>query len=597
MRVFSFALAVALLPLTLPLNAVAAEKSASGIETSHISEEFVAAWIAHPRQFLKSKVIQQSIAEWDKVEKKETSAKLFAKAQQELGVDPRKVEQIVMLMDRSLVLSMPAMMGIRSSGPGGPGGGPAAGGRPPTPIFSFIVRFSEPVDQKAVTRAAIRMLREAEMGVSKPRREKKAATDDATKPRDPLAETTTRKFAGKTYRVLDSMGLCFVNDKTLLVSHESLLKQMIAAKDVKSPLLKRLATLPKQQDAIFAAEMKPFATVFAAFPREFLPVDVQKLFDYVSKTRTLAFTAGLSGETVGFGMAEMPDKASATGFAKLLNDKFLPLITKAWASERENLRNMKKPIPRFAVKLYDQLLDGTAVVAKGESVVLSIRRPKELENFPKLARPVIKAQREAEERSARKNALKQIGLAMHNYHDVHKTFPGHGSSGDGAKKGLSWRVHILPYVGQHKLYKEFKLDEAWDSKHNKKLIAKMPEVFKTQGVKEKEKGKTSIHVFIGKGTPFGRKTGGPRIADILDGTSNTILAVEAGPDKADVWTKPGGLPFDPKGDPIKALGKLEAGGFHGLLMDGSVRFISQHIGKTTLKRLIQHADRMPVGGF
>ena len=102
---------------------------------------------------------------------------------------------------------------------------------------------------------------------------------------------------------------------------------------------------------------------------------------------------------------------------------------------------------------------------------------------------------------------------------------------------------------------------------------------------------------FGKGTPFGAKSGGPRFRDILDGTSNTILAVEAGPDKADIWTKPGGIPFDPKKSPIKALGKIQEGGFLTLFMDGRVRFISRSIAEGVLKLLIQHQDGMAPGEF
>ena len=45
------------------------------------------------------------------------------------------------------------------------------------------------------------------------------------------------------------------------------------------------------------------------------------------------------------------------------------------------------------------------------------------------------------------------------------------------KKLLSWRVQILPYIEQDNLYKQFKLDEPWDSEHNKKLIRQMPRIY------------------------------------------------------------------------------------------------------------------------
>src|SRR5262249_39906828 len=59
------------------------------------------------------------------------------------------------------------------------------------------------------------------------------------------------------------------------------------------------------------------------------------------------------------------------------------------------------------------------------------------------------------------NNLKQLALAMHFYHDVHKRLPGPAIVDRNGKPLLSSRVAILPYVEQNALYKEFKLDEPW----------------------------------------------------------------------------------------------------------------------------------------
>ena len=45
------------------------------------------------------------------------------------------------------------------------------------------------------------------------------------------------------------------------------------------------------------------------------------------------------------------------------------------------------------------------------------------------------------------------------------------------EKLLSWRVHLLPFLGQNQLYQQFKLEEPWDSAHNRQLIEQMPEIF------------------------------------------------------------------------------------------------------------------------
>ena len=76
------------------------------------------------------------------------------------------------------------------------------------------------------------------------------------------------------------------------------------------------------------------------------------------------------------------------------------------------------------------------------------------------------------------NNLKQIGLAMHNYHAMHKTFPPAYTVDKAGKPLLSWRVLILPYLEQDALYKEFHLDEPWDSEHNRALIDRMPATYR-----------------------------------------------------------------------------------------------------------------------
>src|SRR6185295_10166602 len=132
---------------------------------------------------------------------------------------------------------------------------------------------------------------------------------------------------------------------------------------------------------------------------------------------------------------------------------------------------------------------------------------------------------------------KQIMLAMHNYHDIHKRFPAQAIYDKSGKLPLlSWRVLILPFVEENGLYKEFHLDEPWDSEHNKKLIEKMPAIFNSPGA-DLPPGKTCYVVPRGKNTLFeGDK--GMRDRDIVDGTSKTIMLVEVGADKAVTWTKP-----------------------------------------------------------
>jgi hypothetical protein len=184
------------------------------------------------------------------------------------------------------------------------------------------------------------------------------------------------------------------------------------------------------------------------------------------------------------------------------------------------------------------------------------------------------------------NNLKQMGIAMHNYHDTYGAFPPPAIYSKEGKPLLSWRVMLLPFLENNELFKEFKLDEAWDSDHNKKLLAKMPKVFATPGAAAGGT-ETPYQAFVGKDTIFpGRK--GIKIFNILDGTSNTIMFVEAA--KPVPWTKPEDLEFD-KNKLLPRLGGHFPGGFNVLMCDASVRFVSNSISEETLRAAIT-----PAGG-
>ena len=197
-----------------------------------------------------------------------------------------------------------------------------------------------------------------------------------------------------------------------------------------------------------------------------------------------------------------------------------------------------------------------------------------------------------------KNNLLQIGLALHNVHDSYGAFP-LGVADATGKVGLSWRVAILPFIEQDTLYKQFRLNEPWNSEHNKKLITQMPKLFAPPGVDTN--GYTYYRSFSGQGAflpPAGRPgqpgqvVPGLRITAISDGTANTIAVAEA--NEPAIWTKPDDLPFSP-GKPPKLGDGVFADGFHAVFCDGSVRYIkSGNLDTTTLSNLIQTNDGNPV---
>jgi RNA polymerase sigma factor (sigma-70 family) len=163
--------------------------------------------------------------------------------------------------------------------------------------------------------------------------------------------------------------------------------------------------------------------------------------------------------------------------------------------------------------------------------------------------------------------LKKIALAFHEYLDENKTFPPAAIYGKDGKALLSWRVALLPYMGQRDLYRQFKLDEPWDSEHNLKLLGQMPAVYAsptTQG----QTMTTYYQVFTGPATLF-RDRRGMATWQIRDGMSNTILVAEAGATVP--WTKPADLPYDAK-KPLPKLGGILKEGFQFATADGGLHF-------------------------
>ena len=197
--------------------------------------------------------------------------------------------------------------------------------------------------------------------------------------------------------------------------------------------------------------------------------------------------------------------------------------------------------------------------------------------------PAVQAARQAARRTQSSNNMKMIALAMHSYADSRRgAFPPGFSTDKDGKPLLSWRVLILPYLEQQALYEQFHLDEPWDSEHNKKLIEQMPQVYRSPN-STAPPNKTVYLTVRGEKTAFpGAK--GIRFAQILDGTSNTIMTVEANDPSAVIWTKPDDFVPDPE-TPLKGLVGLNPGGFLVGFCDGSVRFISADIDPDTLRAL------------
>jgi hypothetical protein len=209
--------------------------------------------------------------------------------------------------------------------------------------------------------------------------------------------------------------------------------------------------------------------------------------------------------------------------------------------------------------------------------------------------PVLRRSVESVAEARCSDNLKQIMLAAHNYEAANGTLPPVATFDRAGKPLLSWRVHVLPYLEQEgaELYKEFHLDEPWDSEHNKKLIPRMPAVFAGPSPWLNAAGKTVLLAPTGKNTCWPGGPKGLKINQIPDGTSNTIFLVVADNAHAVEWTKPDDLKIDPA-KPHAGLGR-QIGRFLFALADGSVHRAKPTISKETLKNAFDPADGNVLG--
>jgi hypothetical protein len=201
-----------------------------------------------------------------------------------------------------------------------------------------------------------------------------------------------------------------------------------------------------------------------------------------------------------------------------------------------------------------------------------------------------------EAEQSRQNLL-VIGRAAQQYHDAQGSLPNNSYDvrNGQVRPLLSWRVHLLPYVGEPGLYREFKLDEPWDSLNNRKLLSRLPAVYAAPEARKKAgEGKTFYRGFTAPGGIFEKATANNpnprvRLTDIMDGTMNTILVVEAG--DAVEWTKPDDLDFAP-GRPRPTFGGAYPNLPFALVLmaDGTVHHMRKDVPDDTLRKLIDRKD-------
>lgn len=203
----------------------------------------------------------------------------------------------------------------------------------------------------------------------------------------------------------------------------------------------------------------------------------------------------------------------------------------------------------------------------------------------------------ARESSQSRNNLKQIGLALHNYHDVFTVFPPGGTFDRVGRGHHSWQTFLLPFTDQAPLYNTIDFDVPWNETRNQPQMQTGIPVYFNPGVPADRHARESDQ-FDSAGYGLSHYAANGRVLEgngklaikqVTDGTSNTILAGEV-----NAQFKPWGDPTNMR-DPALGINRSpagfggpwnpERGGAQFLLGDGSVRFLRNDIDPRILDAL------------
>ncbi len=234
--------------------------------------------------------------------------------------------------------------------------------------------------------------------------------------------------------------------------------------------------------------------------------------------------------------------------------------------------------------------------------------------------PAVQQAREAARRTQSKNNLRQLGLAMHNYHDTFSHFPEAVIPGEGEpEERPAWTVNALPYIEQAPLYNQMipiykDKSKRWDDDAVSEFTSKTIPVFQNPSLDHTDVpnsidyagvaglGKEGPNLKLGqRGRGMFSYASPTSLRDITDGSSNTLMIGEV-QDQRGPWAQ-GGLgtvrPLTQKpyiNGPDGWGGKHVGGGLF-LLSDGSVRFVSENIDAAVMEALTTIAGGEVVGDF
>jgi hypothetical protein len=503
--------------------------AAQSMDVSFIPADAVAAVVLRPRLLLTSPQAKLAPIEV-----------LSAVGKQQAGIDPLDVEQAVVVVDK-----------LRN--PENP------------PEFGVILRLTKPYQQGQILPAMF--------GGGQP------------------VQAGAKTYVKGAAPPLNTLHMA--NDRTVILATEPMMQQMLA---VTTPT-GHLATLLQKTNvehhvtAIASVDaMRAEVNALMAQGAQQVPPPFNQFLAIPQHTSAIALRTSLSNEfKLELILLGLNDQSAQEleRLAKLAISMGKEAALNA-ATQQAQKQDPNDPVQQAMLQYTQRMADHYAQMLQpkrtGRAVMIAAQSDSSAATMGiavALLLPAVQAARNAAQRTTAANDLKEIGLAFHNFADTFKQFPTDIVDEKGNRL-LSWRVRLLPFMGQEPLFRQFRQNEPWDSEHNLKLLAQMPDALKNPLVTDP----TATVYLMPRGPGMIGEDGKTKLwfADVTDGTSNTILVVEANAEKAVPWTKPDDLQVDPQ-NPMAGLGGLRPTGLQAVFVDGSVRTIPKTFPPDMLRAL------------
>lgn len=419
---------------------------------------------------------------------------------------------------------------------------------------------------------------------------------------DLLAADTPQTVNGRQQYALASppggptFVLEMIDAKTGLIADPLMLDAMHQAADGAGPLAELLKQNPignANVQAVMAIQpLRPILAQAVQNPPPDVPADIAELLKSTLLINSLVLRTKFDNGRMINRFEILADDEAGAGKLHRTAEQALQYGRGLMLAEIEKLPQEMEPGPvadataAYFQRMGDEMVASLRPTLRKDRLVIDHQVPVSVGTIGILVGlllPAVQASRAAARRVTSMNNLKQIALAIHNYHDTFNKLPGAAIIGPSGEPLLSWRVALLPFLGESGLYDQFRLDEPWDSPHNARLVERMPAVYASPGQRLMP-GHTTYHAATGERLLFppDREV---RFANVTDGLSNTLMVLEGNVASQVPWTSPEYLEIDDN-DPLANFRDARPGGFNAGLGDGSVRFISNLIDPQVFKALL-----------